>query len=59
MMNVFVTTVGSIGEARFKQAQKRQSCNFDALFHSTHLHRPHSTQIERQTDELELGFCLF
>jgi hypothetical protein len=28
MVNMFVTT---IGEARLKQAQKRHSCNFDAL----------------------------
>ena len=59
MTNVFVTTIGSIGETRFKQAQKLDSFNFNALSHSTRLHRPHSAQIERQADELELGFYLF
>lgn len=59
MANMFVATIAAIDEARFKQAQKRHSCSFKALSHSTHLHRPHSAQIKRQANELELGFCLF
>jgi len=56
---MFVTTIISIGEDLFKQAQKRPICNIAALAHSTRLHRPHSAQIERQADEFELGFDLF
>ena len=59
MMNMVVNTIVSIGQARFKQAQKHRRCNFEAPSRSTRLQRPHSAQIERQADELELGLCLF
>jgi hypothetical protein len=59
MVNMFVNAIVSIGQARFKQAQDPPICGFGALSHSTRLHRPHSAKIERQTNELELGFHLF
>lgn len=59
MVNMCVTTIGSIGEDLFKQTQERHICAFGVISHSTRLHRPHSAQIERQTDEFELGFHLF
>lgn len=59
MVNMFVTTVGAICEDLLNQAQARDFCSIGALCYSTRLHRPHSAQIERQADELELGFRLF
>ena len=59
MVNVFVTAVSAICEDAFNRAQARDFFNIGALCFSTRLHRPHSAQIERQADELELGFRLF
>jgi len=58
-MSVSVNIVGTVCKDHFHQAQVRDFGNIDALCASTRPHRPHSAQIERQADELELGFRLF
>jgi len=35
----------------------QQICDFLAFFASAGLHRPHSAQIERHANELELSLC--
>ncbi|MBG6072179.1 hypothetical protein IWX87_001936 [Polaromonas sp. CG_9.7] len=54
-----VTLIGAACKDHVNQAQVRDFDNIDALCASTRPHRPHSAQIERQANELELGFYIF